>query len=91
MKLKTQQRFKSKRHNVFTEEINKIALCSTDDKKIQLNDLIETYVHRMSKDIVSEKEEIKCSNIIKRSENDEIWWCYKRKNKISQSKLTKNS
>ena len=39
---------------------------------MQLNDLIETYAHRMSKDIVSEKEEVKCSNIIKRSENDEI-------------------
>ena len=26
----------------------------------------------MSKDIVSEKEEVKCSNIIKRSENEKI-------------------
>ena len=31
--LKTQQRFKSERHNVFTEEINKISLSSNDDKK----------------------------------------------------------
>ena len=29
--LKTQQRFKSKRHSVFTEEINKIASSSNDD------------------------------------------------------------
>ena len=29
---KTQQRFKSERHYVFTEEINKIALSSNDDK-----------------------------------------------------------
>ena len=29
--LKTQQRFKSERHNVFTEEINKIVLSSDDD------------------------------------------------------------
>ena len=29
--LKTQQRFKSERHNVFTEEINKVALSSNDD------------------------------------------------------------
>ena len=28
--LKTQQRYKSERHNVFTEEINKIALSSND-------------------------------------------------------------
>ena len=31
--LKTQQIFKSERHNVFTEEINKITLSSNDDKK----------------------------------------------------------
>ena len=39
--LKTQQRFKSKRHNVFTEEVNKIALSSSDDKRMQSIDLIE--------------------------------------------------
>ena len=31
--IKTQQRFKSERNNVFIEEINKIALSSNDDKK----------------------------------------------------------
>ena len=31
--LKIQQRFKSERHNVFTEKINKIDLSSNDDKK----------------------------------------------------------
>ena len=31
--LKIHQRFKSETHNVFTEEINKIALSSNDDKK----------------------------------------------------------
>ena len=30
--LKSQQRFKSEAHNVYTEEINKIALSSNDDK-----------------------------------------------------------
>ena len=35
--LKTQQRFKSERHNVFTEEINKIALSSSDDNKMPSN------------------------------------------------------
>ena len=33
--LKTQQRFDSERHNVFTEEINKIALSSNDDKRMK--------------------------------------------------------
>ena len=32
--LKTQQRFKSERLNVFTEEINKIALSSNNDKRM---------------------------------------------------------
>ena len=35
--------FKSERNNVFTKEINKIALSSIDDKRMQLIDLIETY------------------------------------------------
>ena len=39
--LKTQQRFKSERHNVFTEEGNKIALSSNDDKRIWSIDSIE--------------------------------------------------
>ena len=32
--LKTQQIFKSERHNAFTEEINKIALSSHDDRRM---------------------------------------------------------
>ena len=63
--LKTQQRFKSERHNVFIEEINKIALNSNNDKRMQSFDSIETYAYGMNKDLVSEKEEIKCSNTVK--------------------------
>ena len=33
--LKSQQRFKNERHGVYTEEINKIALSSNDDKRLQ--------------------------------------------------------
>ena len=40
--LKTQQRFKSDRHNDFTEEINMITVSSNDDKVIQSVDLIGT-------------------------------------------------
>ena len=64
--LKTQQIFKSKEHNVFTEEFNWIALSSNDDQRMQSIDLIETYAYGTSKYLVSEKEEIKCNNIIKR-------------------------
>ena len=33
--LKPQQRFKSDHHKVYTEEVNKIALSSNDDKRLQ--------------------------------------------------------
>ena len=64
--LKIQQRLKSERRNFFTEEINKIALSSTDDERMQSIDWIETYAYGTSKDLVSDKEEIKYNNIIKR-------------------------
>ena len=41
--LKSQQRFKSDHHKVYTEEINKIALSSNDDKRLQTSDRIKTY------------------------------------------------
>ena len=40
------------------------------DKRIQSIDLIETYAHGKSKDLVNEKEDIKCNNITKRYKND---------------------
>ena len=60
-----EKRFKSERHNVFTEKINKIALSSNDDKRMQSIDSIKTYAYGTSKDLISEKEEIKCNNILK--------------------------
>ena len=54
--LKTQQKFRSERHNIFTEEINKIVLSSNDDKIMQLIDSIETYTYDTSKDLISKKE-----------------------------------
>ena len=53
--LKIQQRFKSERHNVFIEEINKIALSSNDDKRMQSINLKETYAYGTSKDLVIKK------------------------------------
>ena len=41
LKLKTQQRFRSEKHNVFTEDVNKVVLSSKDYKRIQLIDSIE--------------------------------------------------
>ena len=65
--LKTQQRFRSEKHNVFTENINKIALTSNDGKIIiQPIDLLGTYEYGTKEDLVYKKEEIKCNNIKKK-------------------------
>ena len=41
--LKWQQRFKRDHNKVYTEEVNKIALCSDDDKRLQTSDRIKAY------------------------------------------------
>ena len=41
--LKSQQIFKSYNHDFYTEEVNKIALSSDDDKRLQTFDKITTY------------------------------------------------
>ena len=41
--LRSQQRFRSDHHRVYTEEVNKIALSSNDDKRIQTFDKVTTY------------------------------------------------
>ena len=46
--LKSQKRFKSERHDVYTEEINKIALSSSADKRLQTFDRITSYPYGAS-------------------------------------------
>ena len=40
---RSQERFKSYYHGVYTEEVNKIALSSNDNKILQTSDRIATY------------------------------------------------
>ena len=54
--VKAQQRFKSDYRNVYTEEINKIALSSNDDKRIQTFDGITTYPYSTSNFKICESE-----------------------------------
>ena len=42
---KSQQRFKSDHHNVYIEEVNKIALNSNDNKRLQTFDRVRTYLY----------------------------------------------
>ena len=46
--LKSQQRVTSERHDVYTKEVNKIALSSNDDKRLQTFDRITTYPYGIS-------------------------------------------
>ena len=55
VKLKSQQRLKSERHNVVTEEINKIALSSNNDNRIQSIDSIETYTYGTKISLIRKK------------------------------------
>ena len=57
--LKSQQRFKSDHHKVYTEEINKIALSSNDDKRLQTSDRIKTYPYGTNAFKVCESEMLK--------------------------------
>ena len=42
------EKFKTYNHDVYTEEVNKIALSSNDDKRLQTSDTITTYPYETS-------------------------------------------
>ena len=57
--LKLQQRFKSDYHKTYTEEVNKTALSSNDEKRLQIFDRIEAYPYGTTNEMlrVSESKE----------------------------------
>ena len=57
--LKSQQRFKRDRHEVYTEEFNKIALNSDDNKRLQTFDGNITFLYGANAFIVCESEMLK--------------------------------
>ena len=61
--LKSQQRFKSERRDVYTKEVNKIALSSNADKILQTFDKITTYPYGRSVGRVCKTELLSKINI----------------------------
>ena len=84
--LKSQQRFKSDHHNVYTEEINKIALSSNDDKRLQTFDRVTTYPYGTNVFKVCESEIL----AIKDNAGDQgqvKCWQFKIKDKLKQKNM----
>ena len=46
--LKSQHRFKTDQHDVYTGKSNKIALSNNDDKRLQISDKITTYPYSIN-------------------------------------------
>ena len=61
--IKSQQRFKSEAHNVYTKEINKITLSRNDDKILQTFDRITSYPYGISIGKVCKTEILSYLNI----------------------------
>ena len=61
--LKSQQLFKSERHNVYTQEINKITLSSNDDIRLQTYNRITSYSYGTSAGKVCKKDMLSKVNI----------------------------
>ena len=54
--IKSQLRFRSDHHKRYTEELNKIALSSKDDKRLQTSDKVTTYPYGINTFKVCESE-----------------------------------
>ena len=83
---RSKQRFRSDHHKVYTEEANKIALSSNDDKRIQIFDKVTTYSYGTSVFKVCENEMLLKKN---RSEMDDYSSILKNHSKMLKSNISK--
>ena len=60
---RSQEGFKSYNHDVYTEEVNKIVLSSTDNKRLQTFDRITTYPYRTNVFKVCENEMLEVKDL----------------------------
>ena len=73
--IRSQQRLRSDHHRVYTEEINKIALSSNNDKRIQTFDKVTTFPYR--------------TNVFKVCENEMLLKTIKHKHRKKKKKKKK--
>ena len=59
--LKSLQKFRVEKHNVFTEEVNKIALTDNDDKGMQSIYSIEIYTYEIKEEKIHTKKKLRAS------------------------------
>ena len=70
--IRSQQRFRSDHHKVFTEEVDKIAVSSNDDKRIQTFDRITTYPYGKNVFKMCESEILSKNKLIELDEDIDI-------------------
>ena len=78
---RSQERFKSYNHDVYTEEVNKIALSSNDDKRLQTFDGITTYPYGTNALKVCESEMLMLKDLFLKNYSE---ICYNNKYKNDQ-------
>ena len=64
------ERFKSYKHDVYTEEVNKIASSSSDDKRLQTSDKITTYPYGTNAFKVWESEMIVVRDLLVKKDDE---------------------
>ena len=68
--LKSQQIFRSGKHHIFTEEVNKTALSTNENQRKQSINSIKAHAYGTNEEIIHKKEETKFNNEIDQCKND---------------------